>query len=133
MLEVFQMAIENKYGILVSYPCEELIQDVAEDIVLFGENNLVYAVWEHFDVVDGVEYDVDFIVDYVDYKPPTEEEFYGESCDIYDRYNPENDITLESLMEGYRANLKSTEHERVELMTLKELLTILLKQDSLFD
>ena len=32
------MGIKNKNGLLVSYPCEELIQDISEDIFLFGED-----------------------------------------------------------------------------------------------
>ena len=54
------MAIKNKNGLLVSYPCEELIQDISEDIFLFGEDYKVYAVLQFFGTVDGRILDVDF-------------------------------------------------------------------------
>ena len=61
------MAIKNKNGHLVSYSCEELIEDISEDIFLFGEDYKVYAVLQFFGVVDGKVMDVEFIVDYIDY------------------------------------------------------------------
>lgn len=105
------MAIRNKNGLLVSYPCEELIQDVTEDIFLFGESYKVYAVWQRFDVVDGIDYNVNFIVDYVDYEKPAITDFLGDYCDIFDK--------------------KSIENVTVELMTAKELLEKLLLQNSI--
>lgn len=42
------MAIKNKYGLLVSYSCEELINDISEDIVLFGED---YRVYEFYNIL----------------------------------------------------------------------------------
>lgn len=123
------MAIKNKYGLLVSYSCEELINDISEDIVLFGEDYRVYAVLQHFGTVDGKIIDVDFIVDYVDYEMPTEKDFIGDSCEL--GFPDEADkITLEMLQEDYRKNLKSVENERVVLMTAKDLLEKLLLQNS---
>ena len=124
------MAIKNKNGLLVSYPCEELIQDISEDIFLFGEDYKVYAVLQFFGTVDGRKLDVDFIVDYIDYEMPTEKDFIGDSCEL--GFPDEADkITLEMLQEDYRKNLKSIENERVVLMTAKELLDKLLIQNSL--
>ena len=124
------MAIKNKNGLLVSYPCEELIQDISEDIFLFGEDYKVYAILQFFGTVDGRILDVDFIVDYIDYEMPTEKEFIGDSCEL--RFPDEADnITLEMLQEDYRKNLKSIENEIVVLMTAKELLDKLLIQNSL--
>lgn len=124
------MAIKNKNGLLVSYPCEELIQDISEDIFLFGEDYKVYAVLQFFGTVDGRILDVDFIVDYIDYEMPTEKEFIGDSCEL--GFPDEADkITLEMLQDDYRKNLKSIENERVVLMTAKELLDKLLIQNSL--
>ena len=106
------MAIKNKNGLLVSYPCEELIQDISEDIFLFGEDYKVYAVLQFFGTVDGRILDVDFIVDYIDYEMPTEKEFIGDSCEL--GFPDEADkITLEMLQDDYRKNLKSIENERV--------------------
>ena len=123
------MAIKNKHGMWVSYSCEELINDISEDIVLFGEDYRVYAVLQHFGTVDGKIIDVDFIVDYVDYEMPTEKDFIGDSCEL--GFPDEADkITLEMLQEDYRKNLKSVENERVVLMTAKELLEKLLLQNS---
>lgn len=123
------MAIKNKYGMLVSYSCEELINDVSEDIFLFGEDHKVYAILQFFGTVDGRILDVDFIVDYVDYEMPTEKDFIGDVCDLV--FPDEADkITLEMLQEDYRKNLKSIENERVVLMTAKELLEKLLLQNS---
>lgn len=123
------MAIKNRYGMWVSYSCEELIKDISEDIVLFGEDYRVYAVLQHFGTVDGKIIDVDFIVDYVDYEMPTEKDFIGDSCEL--GFPDEADkITLEMLQEDYRKNLKSVENERVVLMTAKELLEKLLLQNS---
>lgn len=123
------MAIKNKYGLLVSYSCEELINDISEDIVLFGEDYRVYAVLQHFGTVDGRIIDVDFIVDYIDYEMPTENDFIGDSCEL--GFPDETDkITLEMLQDDYRKNLKSIENERVVLMTAKELLEKLLIQNS---
>lgn len=124
------MAIKNKNGLLVSYPCEELIQDISEDIFLFGEDYKVYAVLQFFGTVDGRILDVDFIVDYIDYEMPTEKEFIGDSCELV--FPDEADkITLEMLQDDYRKNLKSIENERVVLMTAKELLEKLLLQNSI--
>jgi hypothetical protein len=124
------MAIKNKNGLLVSYPCEELIQDISEDIFLFGEDYKVYAVLQFFGTVDGRILDVDFIVDYIDYEMPTEKEFIGDSCEL--GFPDEADkITLEMLQDDYRKNLKSIENERVVLMTAKELLEKLLLQNSI--
>ena len=123
------MAIKNKYGMLVSYSCEELINDVSEDIFLFGEDHKVYAILQFFGTVDGRILDVDFIVDYIDYEMPTENDFIGDSCEL--GFPDETDkITLEMLQEDYRKNLKSIENERVVLMTTKELLEKLLLQNS---
>ncbi|WP_304129308.1 hypothetical protein [Gemella sanguinis] len=126
------MAIRNKNGLLVSYPCEELIQDVTEDIFLFGESYKVYAVWQRFDVVDGIDYNVNFIVDYVDYEKPAITDFLGDHCDIFDKKSIEDSITYEQLLDDYRRNLKSIENVTVELMTAKELLEKLLLQNSIF-
>ena len=124
------MAIKNKNGLLVSYPCEELIQDISEDIFLFGEDYKVYAVLQFFGTVDGRILDVDFIVDYIDYEMPTEKEFIGDSCEL--GFPDEADkITLEMLQDDYRKNLKSIENERVVLMTAKELLEKLLLKNSI--
>ena len=124
------MAIKNKNGLLVSYPCEELIQDISEDIYLFGEDYKVYAVLQFFGTVDGRILDVDFIVDYIDYEMPTEKDFIGDSCEL--GFPDEADkITLEMLQDDYRKNLKSIENERVLLMTARELLEKLLLQNSI--
>lgn len=124
------MAIKNKDGLLVSYPCEELIQDISEDIFLFGEDYKVYAVLQFFGTVDGRILDVDFIVDYIDCEMPTEKDFIGDSCEL--GFPDEADkITLEMLQDDYRKNLKSIEYERVVLMTAKELLEKLLLQNSI--
>lgn len=124
------MAIKNKNGLLVSYPCEELIQDISEDIFLFGEDYKVYAVLQFFGTVDGRILDVDFIVDYIDCEMPTEKDFIGDSCEL--GFPDEADkITLEMLQDDYRKNLKSIEYERVVLMTAKELLEKLLLQNSI--
>lgn len=124
------MAIKNKNGLLVSYPCEELIQDISEDIFLFGEDYKVYAVLQFFGTVDGRILDLDFIVDYIDCEMPTEKDFIGDSCEL--GFPDEADkITLEMLQDDYRKNLKSIENERVVLMTAKELLDKLLIQNSL--
>ena len=124
------MAIKNKNGLLVSYPCEELIQDISEDIFLFGEDYKVYAVLQFFGTVDGRILDVDFIVDYIDCEMPTEKDFIGDSCEL--GFPDEADkITLEMLQDDYRKNLKSIENERVVLMTAKELLEKLLLQNSI--
>lgn len=123
------MAIKNKYGLLVSYSCEELINDISEDIFLFGEDHKVYAILQFFGTVDGRKLDVDFIVDYIDYEMPTEKDFIGDSCEL--GFPDEADkITLEMLQEDYRKNLKSIENERVVLMTARELLEKLLLQNS---
>ena len=124
------MAIKNKNGLLVSYPCEELIQDISEDIFLFGEDYKVYAVLQFFGTVDGRILDVDFIVDYIDYEMPTEKEFIGDSC-VLGFPDEADKITLEMLQDDYRKNLKSIENERVVLMTAKELLEKLLLQNSI--
>ena len=124
------MAIKNRYGMWVSYSCEELIKDISEDIFLFEEDHKIYAILQFFGTVDGRILDVYFIVDYIDYEMPTEKDFIGDSCEL--GFSDEADkITLEMLQEDYRKNLKSIENERVILMTAKELLEKLLIQNSI--
>lgn len=45
----------------VSYESEELIEEVLEDIDLFGEEDEVFAIYSYFEVVDGRKIDAEFI------------------------------------------------------------------------
>lgn len=57
----FNMAFVNAFGVSVSHDCAGLIEDLKEDILLFGEDKVV-AVWcrKYGGVTQYIDYD--FIV-----------------------------------------------------------------------
>lgn len=57
----------------VSYESEELIEEVLEDIDLFGEDDEVFAIYSYFEVVDGRKIDAEFITDYFSATEPVRE------------------------------------------------------------
>lgn len=98
----------------ISINSEQLIQDVLEDIDLFGASFTVYAVYA-LQVVGGQEFE--YINSYVDAERPTSEEIATQ--EDYDDVVEDYDTNI--------AKLKDTKHE---LMTLADLLVKLIEQDS---
>lgn len=95
----------------VSYDSEELIDEVREDIFLFGESFKVYAIYSYFEDVDS-----EFITDYVDADKPEREE-------------TETEEEYQGLLRDFYGNLKSLEFTKNKKMTLKELLELLKEQN----
>lgn len=100
----------------ISIDSTQLIQDVREDISLFGASFTVYAIYA-LQVVNGQEFE--YISSYIDAERPTNEEvsMQEDSDDIIKDY--ENNI----------ASLEDTKHE---IMTLDQLLVKFVEQDSVF-
>lgn len=109
-----------------SYDSEELIEDVLEDIELFGEDFNVYAVYSYFEKVDGRLIDEEFITSYVDADEPMREEIEDGPWD------EDDEREFQKLMSNYQKGLESLKQTKNDKMTLKELLEKLRYQDKIF-
>lgn len=98
----------------ISKDSTRLIQDVREDIALFGASFTVYAIYA-LRVVNGQEFE--YISSYVDAERPTNEEVAMQ--EDYD-----------DIVKDYENNLASLKNTKNELMTLDQLLVKLVDQDS---
>ena len=70
----------------VSYASEELIEEVLEDIALFGEEDEVFAIYSYFEVVDGRKIDAEFITDYFSATEPVILEKERNGTKVFKRY-----------------------------------------------
>ena len=109
-----------------SYDSSELIADVLDDISLFGEDFNVYAIYSHFDIVDGRLIDEDFITSYVDADEPSRKEIEDGPWD------KDDELEFQILISDYQKGLDSLKETKHEKMTLRELLKKLEEQDSMF-
>lgn len=100
----------------ISIDSTQLIQDVREDIELFGASFTVYAVYA-LQVVDDKEFE--YISSYVDAERPTNEEVATQE-------------DSDDIIRDYETNLASLKDTKHELMTLDQLLGKLVAQDSVF-
>ena len=106
--------MDNGYNEMeISYESGQLIDDVKEDIFLFGSDFKVYAVYAYREV-DKRE--VEYITSYVDAEKPERDSYMSEK---------EFDI----LINDYEKNLASLDKTKNKLMTLSELLELLIQQD----
>lgn len=110
-----------------SYDSEQLINNVLDDIAIFGETFNVYAIYSYFERVDGRLIDAEFITDYVDADAPTKNEV---SEDVWDT---EDEADYQQLLVDYKAGLNSLKETKHKKMTLQELLQRLEKQDKIFE
>lgn len=108
------MAILNNKGEKISIDCADLISEVEEDILVFGDTFLVYAIYSWREIEQ-----VEYISDYVHadnpegYKDELTTQEYKELKEIYEKDMEE---------------LKITKNKR---MDLSELLSILTLQNSI--
>lgn len=99
----------------VSYDSKELMEDVLDDIALFGENFNVYAIYEYRE-----EYDFEYISDYVDADEPIRKELW--SIDEQE---------FQKVLEDFKKNIASLKFTKHRRMTLVELLRKLEEQHGL--
>lgn len=99
--------------IKVSYSSDDLIQEVKEDISIFGKGFNVYAVFSWYP-----EFDKEFITDYVHADKPTRDECVDEK-------------DFQDLLEIYDESIKTLEKTKHEKMTLQELLNKLIEQNKI--
>lgn len=105
----------------VSYDSEELINNVREDIELFGKSFRVYAIYSYRE-----DFDFEYISGYVDADEPTIDEL-GDPP-----YSSEDIADYEKLLADFKTNKKSLAYTKHKLMTLDKLLALLEKQDRIF-
>lgn len=100
----------------VSYDSEELINEVTQDVLEFGSDLPVFAIYSWFE-----EYQVEFVTDYL---------FADEPERIVDGYWSEEDYQKE--LKEYEDSLKTLEMTKHKKMPIGELLDILVKQNEIF-
>ncbi len=108
------MSIMNEENREVSVDSTNLISEVTEDLLLFGENFKVYAVYSYND-----KYKLEYISDYVDAEAP---EFEKETMTLKE---------FEKLKKDYEQNIESLKLTKHKLMTLDDLLVLLKKQNEI--
>lgn len=98
-----------------SYDNEELIEEVKEDILEFGENMRVYAIFSYFPGVDR-----DFVTDYVHAEKPERDEYMGNT-------------EYAKLMEQFNKQLATLDKTKHKETTLGGLLAMLQTQANAFN
>ena len=103
----------------VSYDSEELIQEASGDLMEFGENLLVFAIYSWFE-----EYQSEFITDYIWAEKP-------ERLNI-GYWDKEDEEDYQKELKNYNDSLKTLEMTKYEKMIVKRLLELLEEQNSTF-
>lgn len=112
----------------VSYESEELIEEVLEDIALFGEDDEVFAIYSYFEVVDGRKIDAEFITDYFSATEPVRE-----SAGLpWDEEDEEDEQEYQDQLKQWKKLYKQLEQLKYERLTLGELLKRLEEQNRIF-
>lgn len=93
----------------ISYDSTELIDNVQNDISLYGASFKVYAIFKCFEGVN-------FVVDYVDAEKPTLKEAE----------------TISEFQQMFTNDINSLKNKKYQEMCLSELLPLLIEQDSIF-
>lgn len=93
----------------ISYDSTELIDNVQNDISLYGASFKVYAIFKCFEGVN-------FVVDYVDAEKPTLKEAE----------------TISEFQQMFTNDINSLKNKKYQEMCLSELLPLLIGQDSIF-
>lgn len=109
----------------VSYESEELIEEVLEDIALFGEDDEVFAIYSYFEVVDGRKIDAEFITDYFSATEPVRE-----SAGL--PWDAEDEQEYQDQLKQWQKLYKQLEQLKYERLTLGELLKRLEEQNRIF-
>lgn len=103
----------------VSYDSEELINEVTQDVLEFGSDLPVFAIYSWFE-----EYQVEFVTDYL---------FADEPERIVDGYwSEEDEEDYQKELKEYEDSLKTLEMTKHKKMPIGELLDILVKQNEIF-
>ena len=96
----------------ISYDSTELIDNVKNDISLYGASFKVYAIFKCFEGVN-------FVVDYVDAEKPTMKE-------------AETISEFQQILKEFTNNINSLKNKKYQEMCLSELLPLLIEQDGIF-
>lgn len=96
----------------ISYSSEDLINEVKEDILIFGSAFKVFAVYSWYPDVG------EFITDYVHAEKPQIKEVY-------------NEAEYQKLLDDYEKSLKTLEKSKYDEMTLSQLLQKLEAQNKI--
>ena len=103
----------------VSYDSEELINEVTQDVLEFGSDLPVFAIYSWFE-----EYQVEFVTDYL---------FADEPERIVDGYwSEEDEEDYQKERKENEDSLKTLEMTKHKKMPIGELLDILVKQNEIF-
>lgn len=97
----------------ISIKVDGLLEDVQEDLILFGSDFEVYAVYGLREVKGQ---DFEYISSYVDVKKPTRDEV-------------ETEEEYQEVLEGYEKGLKTLKNTKHKKMTLAELEQAVKKQE----
>lgn len=103
----------------VSYDSEELIQEASGDLMEYGENLPVFAIYSWFE-----EYQSEFITDYIWAEKP-------ERLNI-GYWDQEDEEDYQKELKNYNDSLKTLEMTKHEKMTVKRLLELLEEQNTIF-
>lgn len=104
---------------IISYDSEELIEEVLGDIVEFGENLQVFAIYTWFE-----DYQVEFVTDYLFADKP--ERLSG------GYWTQEDEEDFQKELQQHQDSMKLLESVKHKRMPISELLTILEEQNKLF-
>lgn len=96
------------------YPCQDLIDEVLDDISDFGEDHLVIAIFSKEEIKEGI------VVDYCDFAQPTFKTIVFE----------EDKEEAQAVIEEYQHNLAEAMKSPHQIMKLVDLLTKLQYQNS---
>lgn len=103
----------------ISYECQDLIDELSGDIVEFGGDFPVYAIYSWFE-----EYQVEFITDYLFADPPERV--------VAGFWSDEDEEEYQAELKEFEESLKTLEMTKHKIMTASELLEIFEEQNRIF-